>query len=124
MSYLDQAISQAASQLESKLKNNIMEKLEDNVNHPKHYEGSCSMECIDIMQMIFGPEIICWYCLVNAFKYMWRWRNKNGIEDLDKADWYLNKYRSIEFTPLSRMSTIYKDLSRMMEKFREEIKDD
>ena len=22
---------------------------------------------------------------------MWRWKNKNGVEDLDKAEWYLNK---------------------------------
>lgn len=63
---------------------------QDNVNHPYHYEGSTSLECIDVMKLLFGDVGVAYFCMCNAFKYMWRYKNKNGREDLDKAEWYLN----------------------------------
>lgn len=62
----------------------------DIVNHPKHYVTS-SMECIDVMIATYGVEMVTDYCIVNAFKYRWRFKEKNGIEDLKKALWYINK---------------------------------
>jgi chromosome segregation ATPase len=62
----------------------------DNVNHPSHYTGK--YECIDVMQDVFGDEATNDFCLCNAFKYIWRARKKNGLEDVKKAVWYLNKY--------------------------------
>lgn len=64
----------------------------DNVNHPKHYVNSCSIECIDAMQATFGTKDLAKYCVINAYKYLWRYKNKNGKEDLSKAEWYLNKF--------------------------------
>ena len=61
----------------------------DAVN-PKHYAGSTSLECIEVMQLIFGKTAVMCFCICNAFKYMWRYKNKNGKEDLKKAEWYLN----------------------------------
>lgn len=66
------------------------EKIADNVNHPSHYTGK--YECIDVMQDVFGDEATDNFCLCNAFKYIWRARKKNGLEDVKKAVWYLNKY--------------------------------
>lgn len=63
----------------------------DNVNHPSHYEKSCSMECIDTIEITFGIEAVIHFCKGNAFKYLWRYKNKNGLEDLQKALWYCNK---------------------------------
>lgn len=63
----------------------------NNVDHPKHYEKSCSMECIDAMEIAFGIEAVIHFCKGNAFKYLWRYKNKNGLEDLEKALWYCNK---------------------------------
>ena len=63
----------------------------DNVNHPSHYEKSCSLECIDVMEAMFGSEYLIVFCLMNSFKYLWRYKNKNGMEDLNKANWYLNE---------------------------------
>lgn len=63
----------------------------DNVYSPAHYADSCSIECIDAMVIAFGYEETITYCIINAYKYIWRWKNKNGIEDLKKADWYLDK---------------------------------
>lgn len=69
--------------------------MSDNVNHPAHYEGQTSLECIDAMLVAFGAEAVANFCLCNAFKYLWRHRNKNQREDLDKAAWYLNRHSKI-----------------------------
>lgn len=62
-----------------------MEIINDPVNHPKHYTSHPSgIECIQVTEhMNFN--------LGNAVKYIWRARDKNGIEDLQKAIWYLNR---------------------------------
>jgi hypothetical protein len=67
----------------------------DNVNHPSHYETG-KFECIDVMIETQGIEAVKHFCMCNAFKYIYRHGNKNGIEDVKKAIWYLNKY--IELT--------------------------
>lgn len=70
----------------------------DNIN-PSHYKDTTSLECIDVMCVLFGKRAVCIFCLCNAFKYMWRYKHKNGEEDLEKAKWYLNwaynKYISV-----------------------------
>lgn len=67
------------------------ELLNNNVNKPKHYTNG-KYECIDIMRDVFGPEKVATFCQLNAFKYLWRSELKNGLEDMEKADWYLKKY--------------------------------
>lgn len=62
----------------------------DPVNRPAHYTSG-GIECIDAMTAAFGAEAVKDFCLCNAFKYLWRHRNKNGVEDLKKARWYLNR---------------------------------
>lgn len=61
----------------------------DNVNHPSHYEVG-KYQCIDVMEEVFGKEAVDNFCLLNSFKYIWRAQRKNGLEDLEKAQWYLN----------------------------------
>ncbi len=57
----------------------------DNINHPKHYTSHKSgIECIEICQHMS-------FTLGNAMKYIWRADLKNGIEDLKKAIWYLER---------------------------------
>jgi hypothetical protein len=57
----------------------------DNVNHPKHYNAHPSgIECIEVVEhMNFN--------LGNAIKYLWRTDHKNGVEDLEKAIWYITR---------------------------------
>ena len=62
----------------------------DNVN-PDHYKKSTSLECIEAMRIVFGDRAVVNFCLCNAWKYVWRWKNKNGQEDLKKAMWYVDK---------------------------------
>lgn len=62
----------------------------DNVNHPLHY-ASGKIECIDALEAATsGLEGIEAFCTANAIKYLWRWKYKNGIEDLRKSIWYIN----------------------------------
>lgn len=62
----------------------------DNVNHPAHYTAG-SIECIEALEAattgLAGVEA---FCTANAIKYLWRWKRKNGAEDLNKAIWYIN----------------------------------
>lgn len=63
----------------------------DYVNHPCHYDTG-KFECIEVMQETQGIEAVKSFCICNAFKYLYRHANKNGLEDIKKAQWYLNKY--------------------------------
>lgn len=63
----------------------------DVVNHPAHYTQG-GIECIDAMKAAFGADELAVYCKIAAFKYIWRCEHKNGLEDVKKAVWYLNKY--------------------------------
>lgn len=63
----------------------------DTVNHPAHYTQG-GIECIDAIEAaVTGLNGIEAVCTGNAIKYLWRWKQKNGIEDLKKARWYINR---------------------------------
>lgn len=66
-------------------------KCVDAVNHPAHYTAG-QIECIDALESattgLCGIEAIC---TANAIKYLWRWKLKNGVQDLEKAKWYIDK---------------------------------
>lgn len=62
----------------------------DPVNHPSHYTQG--MEAINEMIYVFGKETVAHFCLCNVWKYRKRALHKNGLEDLEKSDWYMNKY--------------------------------
>lgn len=65
------------------------------VDHPSHYNAG-TIECIDAMVAAFGKEDTAAFCKLNAFKYIWRCANKGKcIEDVDKAIWYLNKFKEL-----------------------------
>ena len=63
----------------------------DSVNHPAHYCHG-GIECIDAIEAetvdLTGIEAVC---TANAIKYLWRWKRKNGVEDLRKAVWYIQR---------------------------------
>lgn len=66
------------------------------VNHPDHYKGKNGLECIDVMLDVFGIEATKDFCLLNAFKYLYRCDKKGKKnEDIKKAVWYLNEYNKI-----------------------------
>ena len=64
---------------------------DDMVNHPSHYTQG-GIECIDALKAATvsktGIEAVC---TANAIKYLWRYEEKNGIEDVKKARWYIDR---------------------------------
>ena len=86
--------------VQAKMENNIMnENIRqelvkqgiDIVNHPGHYETG-KFECIEVMQEDLGVDAVKDFCICNAFKYLYRYKRKNGLEDIKKAKWYIDKY--------------------------------
>lgn len=63
----------------------------DMVNSPAHYTAG-KVECIEAIEAattgLSGAEA---YNTGQVIKYIWRWKRKNGAEDLRKAEWYLQR---------------------------------
>ena len=71
--------------------------MKEQVNHPSHYLKG-GKECIDCMVEEFGAKAVINFCLCNAYKYKWRAGLKEGnsaMQDLAKAEWYLNKAKEL-----------------------------
>lgn len=75
----------------------IKEETEDAdiVNHPPHYCQDGGLECIDVMQLMFGKQAVIDFCKCNIFKYRFRSHLKNGKEDIAKAQWYERKLQEL-----------------------------
>lgn len=62
----------------------------DMVNHPPHYQSSTGIEVIDVIEAFTdGLTGIEATDTGNVIKYICRWKGKNGLQDLNKAKWYL-----------------------------------
>ena len=70
-------------------RNDEVEPTNDAVQHPSHYTQG-GIECIDAIRASMTADGFCDYCKGNIIKYIWRWREKGGVEDLRKASVYLN----------------------------------
>ena len=64
-------------------------EMEDMVNHPIHY-NKAGIETIDAIEAA-TTKGFKYYLQGNILKYIWRYEYKNGVEDLKKARWYLDK---------------------------------
>jgi len=77
--------------LESRLNGTDYVVSSDMVNSPAHYTQG-NIECIEAIEEVVadlvGMEAMC---TGNAIKYLWRWKHKNGVEDLKKAKWYIER---------------------------------
>lgn len=63
--------------------------MSDNVNHPAHYTQG-GIECIEAIKASMSRDAFCGYLKGNALKYIWRYTDKGGVEDLRKAAVYLS----------------------------------
>ena len=60
------------------------------VSHPNHYQSEIGLEVIDVIEAFtFDLKGIEATDTGNIIKYICRWKNKNGLQDLEKAQWYL-----------------------------------
>lgn len=69
----------------------VKELHHDPINHPSHYTQG-GIECIEAIEAactgLTGDE---GYYVGQVIKYIWRWKHKNGLQDLEKAEWYLDR---------------------------------
>lgn len=65
----------------------------DSVNHPNHYISDSGLEVIDVIDAFTGDmKGTDAFYTAQVLKYILRWNHKNGVEDLKKAQWYLNRF--------------------------------
>lgn len=79
----------------------------ETVNHPSHYQSKSGLETIDVIEAFCdGLNGIEAFCTGNALKYLCRWKSKNGVEDLRKAEWYLQRLiRHMELVNVNSKTT-------------------
>lgn len=95
ISYEDFIIYHPMTQeIRSKLVRATNDEQTDNVNHPNHY-NSYSREVIDTLQGSMTPDEFKGYLKGNILKYITRYQFKNGVEDLKKAKWYIEKLTEV-----------------------------
>lgn len=90
LSFNINSISSILSNKDNKSISSILSS-KDNINHPNHYKTKSGLEAIDVIKAftedLKGVEAVD---TANIIKYICRWKKKNGLEDLKKAQWYLN----------------------------------
>jgi len=66
--------------------------VDDTINRPAHYAKQGDIECIDVLEQLAedGHD----FRILNAMKYLWRYRHKGGSESLRKARWYIDRVLS------------------------------
>jgi hypothetical protein len=69
------------------MKVNISDEM---VHSPAHYTSG-DIECITYLEDNLGAEVFSYFCEGNVKKYMHRWRQKGELQDLEKAQWYLQR---------------------------------
>jgi len=68
----------------------VFKEMNDSVYHPTHYTQG-GVECIEAIKASMTPESFLGFLKGNVLKYLWRYEKKNGVEDLQKARWYLDR---------------------------------
>lgn len=67
------------------------------IDHPPHYADSFGgVECIEAIESSMSLEEFKGFLKGNVQKYVWRYSKKNGVEDLKKAKWYLERLIGIK----------------------------
>ena len=75
----------------------VRPKKSDMVNHPSHYQQEGRKECIVELEEMFGVKNTAIWCMMTAFKYIYRLGNKDDAEqDLAKAIWYMDYINTLK----------------------------
>ena len=67
----------------------VYEPTHDTVNHPSHY-NKYEREVIDSIRGLCTADEYRGYLKGNQIKYLARYQDKNGLEDLRKHRWYVD----------------------------------
>lgn len=92
----------------------------EQVNHPKHYNADGKKECIEEMRDMYGSNKVGTFCLLSAYKYLYRAGEKQGNpkeQDMAKAEWYVSYFERECINDLiddARMRYLYRDVCKEM----------
>ena len=64
--------------------------------HPERYRGENGVECIDAIRAALGDDAFESFCVGQCIRYLFRYRKKNGVNDLHKCADYLRWATEIE----------------------------
>lgn len=93
---LTEPVELSAAQVAEKMARTVDSEF-DPVIKPSHYAGHTGIDCKAAMESMLGTEAYVSHMQACVLKYIWRWRDKNGIEDLKKARECIdNMIRAIE----------------------------
>ena len=95
------------------------------INHPSHYLKGGRKECIVEMEEKYGAEMTAVFCLMNAYKYLYRAGEKDGnseMQDNLKAKWYfdyanklIKEYGGLFVNKMPiQESELYEDIKEML----------
>jgi hypothetical protein len=89
---MEDDVAKAPKELLMAIKKADDEAKHDSVNHPLHYTKG-GIECIDCIESIISSvsDPVQAFLVGQVVKYLYRYTMKNGLEDLRKAQWYLNR---------------------------------
>lgn len=100
----------------------------EQVNHPSHYLKAGHKECIVEMEEKYGAEYTAVFCLMSAYKYLYRAGDKEGNpteRDINKAKWYFDYVNNKLLVNLSGyvlsnrcFENLYLDIKEMLENER------
>lgn len=94
----------------------------EQVNHPAHYQNN-GKECIDLMIEKYGLRATINFCILNAFKYIFRCGKKEGnpdYQELNKAEWYLNWANKHKLSDIETLTNIF-ELKNKINNLRRDI---
>lgn len=77
------------------IRNMNYEDQPDMIHQPAHYHKN-GIDVIGFADLQFSKEELKGFYRINCLKYITRYDRKNGVEDLKKADFYLNKLKELE----------------------------
>lgn len=67
----------------------------DDINYPPHYTSG-TIECIEAIRASMTIDAFAGYLRGNCIKYLWRYKHKGGVQDLQKGEFYLKALIHLE----------------------------
>lgn len=92
----------------------------EKVNHPSHYNIEGKRECIEAMKEDYGHYITAIFCLMSAYKYLYRAGIKEGEsqkDDIAKAQWYFDYQEKLSYDFDENTVALYKYVEKELKRY-------
>lgn len=81
-------------------------------SNPDRYTGENGLQCWDIIKNELGEDDFASFCAGQCFRYLFRYKKKNGVNDLHKCQDYATQLRELPYpeSKLRRISDMHETL--------------